>query len=338
MALVFIEGFDAYGTTVNVAPVGMGRKWSDGAVSSFMRVRTGRLTGYSVSLNPWDEVGFAVPATQTLILGFGFNSKTANLAETRVVEFRDGSTIGINLRRQTTGEWSIYLGTTHLATTSGEALTYDTWCYVELRVKVDNSAGEYELRVNGSVVLSASSTDTQPGSNAFTDTIRLVATNASGVLLYYDDLYLLDETGSTNNTFLGPVKVETIFPSADSAVDCTPSTGSDNYALLDDNAANDDTDYVTGAAADVDLYDYPSVDSNVIFGLVVNTVCRETDATPLDIVQLAKSGSTTGSSAAETIGSSTYVMRKAIFEENPDTSSAWTNSGVNAAQFGFEIQ
>lgn len=338
MALLFIEGFDAYGTTDNVTPVGMARKWSDGSVSSFSRVRAGRLTGKSMSLDPGNGVGFVIAATQTLILGFGFNAKTANLAESSIVEFRDGSTIGINLRRQTTGEWSIYRGTTHLATTSGDALPADTWCYVELRVKVDNSAGEYELRVNGNLLLSATSVDTQGGSNAYTDTIRLVATNVSGVWQWYDDLYLIDETGSTNNTFLGPVKVETIFPSADNTVACTPSTGVNNYAVVDDNAVNDDTDYVTGDATDADLYDYPSVDSNVIFGLMVNTVCRETDASPLDIVQLAKSGSTTGSSAAETIGSTSYVMRKAIFEENPDTSSAWTNSEVNAAQFGFEIQ
>ncbi len=330
MSIIFIDGFDAYGATNNVTPSGMARKWTDGSISSFMRVRDGRISGKAVSLDPANFCGVSLPATQTLICGFGFKAAFAIAAESRICEFLDGSNVGINLRRQTSGEWSIYFDTTHLATTSGQVLPVDTWATVELRVKVDNSAGEYELRVNGITLLSATGIDTQPASNAYTNAIRIVGSNILGVQFHFDDFYVLDESGATNNDFLGSFKVQTTFPNGDGAVDCTPSTGTDNYALVDDNPANDDTDYVTGAASDIDLYDHQNlVNVSQVFAVTVNTVCRQTDASPLDVKLLAKSGTTTGEGSAQTIGSTDYVQKSEIFETNPDTTGPWTPSEVD---------
>lgn len=335
MGVIFTEGFDTYGTSST--PVGITRKWALGS-TSFITVSSGRFAGYSLRFTFGTTLGFLVPAHQTLILGFAFMVESLPLAESRVIEFRENGNLGINLRMQTNGEWSIYFNTTHIATTSGKAIGTGAWATVELRVKVDNSAGEYELRINRETVLSATSIDTQPASNSYTDQIYLLASSVSGPIWRYDDLYVIDPSTGTPNDFLGDFRIQTVFPAADVAVDCTPSTGGDNFAMLDENPADSDTSYVEGDDGDSDLYSHgDSVDGSVVYAAIVNVVAKETDANPFDIAPTIKSGSTLEAGTPQAIGSATYVTRFHVFAQSPDTLSAWTPAELETVQFGLEI-
>ncbi len=333
MSLLFLEGFDAYGTTDGVAPVGILRKWTLGTAGG--TVRAGRISGKSLRLGTNGTIGFNLPTgMQTLIAGFAFRVADRNSSESKVLEFFDGATLGVNLRQQTTGEWSVYRGSTHLATSAGNATDLGGWAYVELRVKVDNSIGEYELRVNGLTVLSATGVDTQGGANAWTDRFHLTVSGANASPFDFDDFYLLDETGAANNTFKGSVKVQTLFPTSDVSASNTPSTGVNNFAMVDDNPSDDDSTYVEGGATAADVYGYGEpTNLSVVHGLMTNTVCRETDATPFNIAPKVNTG--TGTPTA--IGSSTYVHRGEIFETNPDTGLAWTPAEIAAAEIGFQV-
>jgi len=217
-------------------------------------------------------------------------------------------------------------GGSQLAVTTSLALTVSTWHTYELSVVVGNS-GSYDLHVDGQSVLSASA-DTQPGSSAFVDVVRIGKNVNSSMLPMFDDLVIDDQAGA----FLTDWKINTVFPSADSVVDGTPSTGSDNYAVVDENPANGDTDYVGSTSGDEDRFSFPSVSGTNVVAVVVTAVTRQTDASPFDITLIANQAG-----APQAIGSSDYVAKSEVFETNPDTGLAWEISEVNSAEFGYKV-
>jgi hypothetical protein len=337
MAIIFTEGFDAYGSSNGSALDGYARKWPSASIGTF-DIAAGRFGGkavhFSSSFTRWIQTPAFAIGTITLGASIKFTAFPGMGDGTQVflALFDSSANQGISVALTPAGELAVYLGGSQLAVTTGLALAVNTWHTVELGVVVGNS-GSYDLHVNGSSVLSASA-DTQPGSSSLVDVVRIGKNANSSMLPMFDDFYVRDDS-----TFMGPTKIVTIFPDGDAAVDCTPSTGSDNHALVDDNPANSDTDYVTGSAGDGDLYDYQGLtDVSQVYAVAVNTVCRQTDASPLDVKLVAKSGSTTDASAAQTVGSTSYVQKAAIWENNPDTAAPWTPSEINAAQFGFEIE
>jgi hypothetical protein len=184
--------------------------------------------------------------------------------------------------------------------------------------------------VNNVTVLSDSGIDTRAAANDYYNIARIGVTGAGNTKVDFDDLYIRNDS-----TFLGSWRIQTQFPTSNDSVTCTPSAG-DNFAAVDDNPADDDTTYVEGGDTDVDDYNH-SFDADTVttvHGVMVNTICRETDATPFDIKQRANDND----SAGEAIGGTSYVHRGAIFETNPDTSLAWTPAEVAAATFGFKIE
>ncbi len=330
MGLILMEGFDAYGTTNGATATGLDRNWVLNSTNTF-GVSSGRTGGKSLNFfNSNRTMTKIIDATDTLLIGFALRPVDSLVAFT-CVRVMEGSNVGINLRISNEGRFQIWMNNTQLAETTTTVATLGNWSVVELLVVVGNS-GSYELRINGVTELSAS-VDTQPASNAWADGIQFVS-NVGGNGRDIDDLYARDDS-----TFLGSWKIQTIFPDGDGAVDCTPSTGSDNFGAVDDNPADGDSTYVTGDAGDVDLYDHASL-TNVsqVYALQVNTVCRQTDATPRSVKIIAKSGSTTDASASKLVGSTDYVHRSEIWTDNPDTAAPWTASEIAAAQFGFEVE
>ncbi|MEX0677109.1 MAG: hypothetical protein WD063_08545 [Pirellulales bacterium] len=333
MSLIFLEGFDAYGSS-GIA-VGIQRKWNIASDPTFGAAnQTGRLGGHSWRAGNNRHIarsGLGNNADMTA--GVAINPENLNDTSARILGFWEASNEGINLRATSSGAIEVRLGSTLLETSAGGLLTPSTWATIELSVHTHNSSGSYDVQLNGTSILSDSGIDTQPGSNAYCDTVRLGPTGSVSTSFYYDDFYCRDDS-----TFMNTWKISTIFPNGDGAVDGTPSTGVDLYAMVDDASADDDSTYVTNIASDSDLFDYQSL-TNVtqVYAVAVNAVVRETDASHFDIALVAKSGSTTDASTPQSVGTTSYVNRFAIWEQNPDTSSDWSPSEINAAQFGIEV-
>jgi hypothetical protein len=239
------------------------------------------------------------------------------------------------------GEFLYYRGTeigTLLGTTSGASIPPGFWFYVELVVKIADTGGTIDLYINGTNVLSLSSQDTRNGGNASADRVKWVSSSSEPC--QYDDIYILDDTGSVNNARLGSQKVIGSLPAgAGSSTQFTPSAGS-NYQCVDDNPHNGDTDYVeSGTSGHKDLYDYASIGTLAgIKGVQINTVARETDGAPFSLYQTVKSGGTNSDGSSVAISGQTFkTITPRLLETDPDTSSAWTDSGVDAAEFGIKV-
>jgi len=341
--LLWIEGFEGMGVTDNAAPAPSGvmaRKYANVINGTSMYLMAGRTGGHSMEMR--NSGGFSTPAlttNATLVVGFGFYFASIN--SVRIISLYDGATEGISLYLKTAGELAIYRGATLLAQTTGLGLNPTTWHWIELKVYCHATAGTYEVRVGGVNVLSASNVNTKAGSDAYYDNV-VVPSQTAGTAFRYDDIYILDGSGTTNNDFLGNMKVVGIFPNGDveGYTDFTPSGGSDHYALVDENPTNDDTDYVEASTTGYkDLWDYGAVSGlgATIAGLQINTEVRETDANSFSLITLIKSSTTESENSAQAIGSTTYKTLRRISATDPATDAAWTASGINAAQFGVKV-
>ena len=346
MALLWIEGFEGFGTSIGDAPSPagiIGRKYPVINNEGTMDIEAGRLGGYSIQF-PSASTYIQSPVlttNATMIVGFAAKF-TLSSTDRALIYFYDGGTVGMTLVITPEGEVSVWRGGTTLDTTSGLGLSSGTWYYFEFKVTCgDSPNGSYEVRVGGVNVLSDTGLDTKAGTHTYHDSFRLNNSVTTPLYPYYDDLYCLDGSGATNTDFLGNMRVVAIRPNGDTAANAwTPSAGADNYALVDEDIVDDDTTYVeSDTSTTKDLYDYTAIAGlgDSVKGIQINTVCRETDANSFSLKTVVKSDATESADGAQAIGTTDYVTKTRIVELDPHTSNAWTLSGLNAAQFGIEV-
>lgn len=343
MSLLLVEGFEGFGTSTGVAPQPtgiVGRAYSSVVNEHLMDVMAGRLAGRSLAFGTSNNQLRANFSTTDATLVVGFALKISTLVSDPVfLTLYAGSTEGMKLRVRTSGIIEVWRDAVFMEASSA-VLTADTWYYIEFKVKCDNTVGTYEVRVGGVNVLSASGVDTQVGAQAYHNTVQLGFLAGFG-LLYFDDWYVCDSIGSVNNDFLGNCRVDAIFPNGDDTAGWDTASGAgDHYLDVDEVLADDDTSYVEDATTDhKDLYDYAAmpVGRGAIKGLEIKTMCRETDAENFDIVTPIKSGVTETDDSAQSIGTTDYVVKKRVSETDPNTSTAWTKTTVDAAKFGVKV-
>lgn len=343
MALLWMEGFEGVGATTNDANAELALKYTTANLNVVGgNVDSGRISGSSFhNLNFPPTPSITTPSfgnIGTIVVGWGWKRPTVYVAH-KIVELLEGSNVAVNVRLKSTGEFEIYNGNTLLYTTSGADIGNSTWAYFELKVTTANS-GTYELKINGSSVTGGpQSGDTQPGSNAYVNTVRFDWPNNYTTITTdftnFDDIYILDSSGSENNTFLGDSRVVAMYPNAaGDSTQFTPSTGN-NYAAVDENPSNGDTDYVEDSTSgNKDLYNYDSVPSLTrLFGVQINTTAK---GSGFSLKQDVKSVGTTSADSGTALGAGyAYITR--IVEDDPATGSPWNPTALNAAQFGVEV-
>lgn len=219
-------------------------------------------------------------------------------------------------------------------------LSQNVWHRIEVKLTVDNAAGELTIKLDDSEVFTTTGVDTQVGSNAFTDTIRIQAVGIRDAANFsFDDIVINDDQGSLNNDFLGDLKIETLRPTAaGDATDFTPSTGA-NWENVDDLTGpdGDSTFNESSVAGHQDLYTTADLSGspNVIHAVVLRATARKDDAGARSVNLLTKTGTTIDVGATQTLLTS-FVSVTEIHEVDPDTSVAWTASDVNGMQIGIE--
>lgn len=345
MALLTFEGFEAYDTAAQSAQALNTTVGSAGGITmSTLQARTGSrsmINFQTTSTGFWRRV--FTRTGDTVIVGIAFRFTQVNPSTSfRLIHFGDtanglneigfGLNTGGNLQvgRNIAGNQVSF--NTILATNSTETEPLNTWLYYELKVLLAPTAtGSYTLRRNGQVVLT--------GSNVQTISASTINVNSVSVRTSFDnhcdDIYVCDGSGSTNNDFLGQVRVAALRPDANSSVGWTPNSGA-NWDAVNDTTPDDDTTYVSASTAGLeDLYDVTNLPgtATTVRGVMVQYRSRLDISGASELRALLRSGSTTvqGGLDAQDVG---YRYYSAIWEMNPDTSSAWTPSAVNAIKAG----
>lgn len=333
MALIFMDGFDAYAANGATCQTQMIFKW--GEVSSTAATFTaGRFAG-SLGLDS-STTGFTTPAfgsQTTWTLGFAFFRATG--ANNFVVaSFIDTSTTQCSLFLNSSNIFELRRSTSVILATGTTTIATSTWYYVEVQVTINNSTGSMELRLDGSSPeASVTNVNTQSSANATANKINIGANSQ-----YYDDLYLLDSTGSLNNDFLGDVSIDTILP--DAAGDFSEwslGAGSGaNYERVNEQAVDDDASYVfTKTVNALDMYNFPelsSVKSNIA-AVSANITLRKDRAGGVTVAPAIRALTTNYNGTAGPVYDN-YLKTIQIYELYPPSGNEWTISGVNTSQYG----
>lgn len=266
-------------------------------------------------------------------------------------DFRDtANTIQVSVVIQSTGIIEVKRGDrsgTSLGATATPAVVAEAYQHIETLATFDNSTGSVEVRVNGVTVLSISGADTAASLNEESSQVALACGSNSGsadhgVTTDIDDYFCYDDTGSYNNTFIGDRRVLTLFPNADTAQeDWVPSAGSDSFAMVDEADPDDDGTYISAAAGlspnpvtEFDLSDMPAGVASISAVQLVHR-SRKTDAGDANIQLSAVSASSEATGTDRPI-TEAYTYYHDVVEADPDTSTPFTPSAVDALKLKIE--
>lgn len=153
----------------------------------------------------------------------------------------------------------------------------------------------------------------------------------------FDDFYIIDTSTAGHSTFLGPVSIRGIHPNADTSYDdMTPSSGTDHYALVDEECP-DTSDYLTSnGTGDTEVWGYGDVPTDTTVKAVEVRTASRTNGVSENFAPICRSGGTNHELTQQTVLSATFDQHTEILETDPDTSTAWTPTTLNAAQFGVK--
>ena len=338
MALLFCDSFDHYNTSQ------ITRKYSsnnNNTIGSYGRNSTSGMR--SANSSDFDGTNLAIPSNPSrLICGFAYTAASLQASQKILASFLESGAVHVGIRLNTDGKISAYRNTTLLGTSTG-AITAGSYGYIEIDTTINDSSGAVTVRLNGVSSLALTSQDTRNGGSGVITNLTIGGDQAlSGSALKgygdFDDFYVIDSTGGTNNSFLGDVRVEAIYPTgAGNYTQWTPSAGS-NYQCVDENPATDDTDYNSSSTANQkDSFAFGNVTptSGTVYGVCVNLVTRKDDAGSRSIRSLNRLSSTDANATAQTIGSS-YANYQFVHETKPGGGS-FSITDVNNSEFGYEI-
>jgi hypothetical protein len=134
--------------------------------------------------------------TDTMTVGFNvrWSVLPAGVAAT-FIEWRSdtGATIHDELRVQNTGALRFFRSGTLLAQSADGIVAINTWYYIEASVKLSDTVGTVNIKVNGTSVASAGPVDTKnAGTKTVFDQFQIHGMGSTGVFLV-DDVYIRND-------------------------------------------------------------------------------------------------------------------------------------------------
>lgn len=337
MSLLFVEGFG--GGDANAG------KWDVVSANYTPQTSTPRLPGgYYATIGAGSNIYKSFTASTKIILGTGYRDTLYGTSGSIVFYGDSGATQHITVRHNnSTGYIEVLRGGTVIGTGT-TLLPNGTWFYIEISITISDTVGEVHVRLNGSLTDEVSFTgDTKNGGTASTiDRVQFSSGWAGGVgSAWLADLYILNDTGTTNNNFLGDVAVRTLSPNGNgtySQLAGSDGDSIDNYLLVDEHPYST-ADYVgssiTGTKDTYTMQDLPA-GVTTVYGLQVAGKMMKSDASLGQARYLVRSNSTDigGTTRALSTSAVTYYE---LYENNPATTSQWTIADVNNLETGMEV-
>jgi hypothetical protein len=283
----------------------------------------------------------------TLIAGFAFYVAGTFSNDLSIISFRDSGSEQISLRLGgSTLKLYVSRNGTTLAT-ANVALNGGAWYYIEFRATIHNTAGAYAVRVNGvpiDGISDATNVNTRgSGTNNFANQVWMhdSANHLIGTGHFrYSDFYLLDNSGSSLNDFLGDVRYDVLYPSgAGTYAQFTPSAGS-NYETVDESPANT-TDYVTSTADNqIDSYQFAdlSVSAATIHAVIVNAFAQKTDTGAKSLAIFCKASDGNETAGPDQVLGTSWLVYQRVLAQEPAAGGdrPWTVARVNGCEFGVK--
>lgn len=346
MALLIIEPYARYAAVADVGTDNddLTTAWSvDGGIS--LNTTAGRFSGRVLEVNQSareQRIRLGTVSGTTLIVGAAIrwdSSGSTSPAASSILRCTTSSSATIHWQISIGMGGNLYIfsagGSTLVGTVQG-AIQHDAWHYLEVKVAQDNS-GSMTIKIDGVQVFTISATDFQNASATF----ESVWFGGNHDNFYWEDVIIMDGSGSTFNDFMGDMRFECAVPDADGSVlNWTASAGT-RVSCIDDALAayNDDTDYISSNVTDdVNLASHGTISATnqtAVHFAALFALARA-DAAGDKLALVVKSGATTDAGADLALVNGTYRWRKKIWELDPNTAAAWTVANINSAEWGVK--
>ena len=349
--LILCDGFENYGITSTADPVllsrwtsssgwlGVGAGASLGALTVSPRtgVRALRVIGTGVlyrGLSAAEEhitltAGMAYAGSPDGVLVLAFGSDTSNTTHITV-------RISFVSRMITVFRGSI-TGTLLATVAIPDAMQAGGWNYVEAKVTLSSTVGVVQVRINETSVVSLSSANTR---NAGTKTVLDAITYTGTSTIAFDDMYIVNGSGTVNADFLGDVRVRTLVPSGvGTYAELTPTGTAINWQNVDEMppSATDFNSSATDNTRDsYALSDLPST-SGTVLGIQIGAFVAKSDTGLKKAATFIRSGAVDTAGVDQTLSTSfAYIWQN--YDINPGTGLAWTPSEINALEAGIRVR
>ncbi len=326
MARIFIDGFESGDAS--------SQGWT-GSGHSVIAARPGFSGNYCLEVSVLTDYCLrTIPLKSELYVALKYEPNVASSTTSGIISFCYGSTVLVSIQRTTANYVRAQRGTsTTLQTATEKPLLVDNVYLIEVHVKIGDSDGVVQVKVNGTMVIDYSG-DTKPGSDTQFNTILLgYITSGYYGYGYYDDIVLDDAN------WIGNTKIQGIVPNgAGTTTQWTPSAGN-NWDCVDEVPPSD-SDYVSVNSVDqVDLYSASNLSGTIgsIKCVQVQARCVQEGApTPTSLKLGLRTGGTNYWGSSQTVPSGSPNGLVGLWEQNPNTSSDWTESDVNGLEIGIQ--
>jgi hypothetical protein len=349
MALLFLDSFDHYGT----ADIAL--KWSattSGVGTATIAASSGRRSGGALSIARDATVRKDIAGSSTVILGMAMKASafaTVNAIANGIQFLTLAGPSGIHLYITVgpdgaIGVWNRPTSTAvQIGASTGAVLQPNVYAYVEVKATIHATAGAVRVLVNGVSVLNLINQNTLSFDNTLAQVTRLTLSNPgssiSASTALVDDLYLADATGTSNNDFFGDCRVDMVLPSSDGTYhDFTPDSGTVHYSRVNEAVADSLTNVASSTVGAKDSYHFTALSGIVglVRGVQIVDAALKDDAGTRSIAHLAKQGVSEAFTSAIPL-STDRKLYTTIHETDPATGTAWTQAGINSAEFGVVV-
>lgn len=339
MAIDFFDGFDDY-PGVTTASVGLTSEWIV-VGSTGIALAAGRVGGQSLSMSRYTN-SFSrfveESANFSFFTAFLYSSGSANANDFKLVNF---CTSTGNNQHVAVG-WNT-LGQLYVQGPSGSDLARvnaifnaTEWFSIAVAGTIHDSEGTIKVLINGETVIDLTNIDTKNAAASTVGRINLYGT--SGVSPpdpYIDDVrYDYDSAIPIKEGRSVP-----LLPVSDSSVQFTPSSGSANYAMVDEITCDSDTTYNTSnTVGHEDKFGFGSLALNPdeIFAVQLAIAARKDDVATRILQPFLESNSVRANASDFYLGTN-YAWRRKILEKNPDGDIAWEKAAVESLLGGYTI-
>lgn len=258
--------------------------------------------------------------------------------------FGDGVvTTNLSLYANADGSFSLYRGTsagTLLETSATGLISAGVWYYLEFHAIIDNSAGEYEVRVDGVNVMDGTGVDTYNGGTNPEVTV-VGCSRASSDRTFYDDLYIITGDGTGVSGFQSEITIEGIKPNgAGNYTQLTPTGSATNWQNVDDIPFSTADYNSSPTAGQKDTYAYSNLvaTTGTILGSVIHFAANKNLAGFKKGRRVIRIGGTDYNGADTPVLSASVRYFSEVLPVSVATAAAWTISEVNGLEAGFEVR
>ena len=228
-------------------------------------------------------------------------------------------------------------GGTEVARSAAGVLRSFKWHHVMMKMVIDDSAGVVVVNVNNEEVINETGLDTQNGGTGLIDTFQWTCEYQYSMRLAEPIIW--SGAGDSPTAFFGFHRVHMIKPDGETSVAFTPLGAGTNDVEVDEQAHDDDTSYnESSTVTNKDKLTTESLPTGVatVYAVQAQVLAKDPDGTATESVKVGLDSGTESLSGAKALSTGYEIWEGPIETVDPNTSSQWTESNVNATDVVYE--